>query len=264
MPVALACRRYGTPRPDRPSLLLLHALFGAAINWHGHARHFAAQGWHVLAPDLRNHGDSPRAPDMRYAAHAGDLRALLEREGVARCIPVGHSMGGKAAMALALRHPARVARLVVVDIAPVAYRHDFGPVLAALRAVDLQRIASRREADAAMARFLPEHAVRQFLLLSLVRDGEGWRWRLGLDEIAAHMDQITGWDLTCPPAAPAPALFLRGARSDYVLPGHEGAIARCFPAHRIETVPAAGHWVPAEQPERFRAAVDDFLAAERR
>ncbi len=259
-PVALAHRDYGAPRPDRPALLLLHALFGAGLNWHSHARHFSAAGWHVVVPDLRNHGDSPHVADMRYAAHAADLVALLDRLGIARCIPVGHSMGGKAAMALALRQPARVDRLAVVDIAPVPYGHDFSAVLAAFRAVDLARPRSRREADAAMVAHIAEPAVRQFLLLNLVREGDRWHWRLGLDEIAATMPHITGWDLACPPQYPGPALFLRGEHSDYVQDRHRPAIARCFPSHTLRTIPGAGHWVPAEQPAAFRAALAEFLA----
>lgn len=253
-------REYGVARPGQPSLCLLHGLFGSGINWHGIARRLESD-WHLIVPDLRNHGRSPHHPVMTYPAMAGDVLALLERLGIGAFIPVGHSMGGKVAMTLALHHPEHVPRLVVADMAPVRYAHDFSDVFAAFRAVQLEHLRRRSEADAQMARHIPDAAVRQYLLQNLVQDGEEWHWRLDLEVLERSIDIIGSFDEPCHLPFPGPALFLRGALSDYVRPEHEPRIRACFPAARIETLPGVGHWVYAEDPEGFTSRLQAFLAA---
>ena len=257
-PRALALRC--DARGEGPGLVLVHGLYGSGSNFRRHAARLADH-YRVLSPDLRNHGRSPHDPDMSYPAMAADLADLLEREELARAALVGHSMGGKAAMALALTRPERVSALVVVDIAPVRYDHDQAGILEAMRGVDLGRIASRNDADRQLAATIEEPAIRQFLLTNLERADGQWRWRLPLDLLAAALPEILGFPDELGEPYPGPTLFLHGERSDYVLAEHRTAILQRFPNARMEAVPGAGHWVHAEAPERFEEALRGFLAA---
>jgi esterase len=245
---------YGAPG-DQPPILIAHGLFGSARNWGVIARRLA-EGRHVLAVDMRNHGESPWSDSHSYADLAADLAEVIAAHGSTADV-VGHSMGGKAAMALALTHPGAVRRLVVADIAPVAYGHSQQPMIDAMRAVDLARVESRRDADAQLAAIVPEDGVRAFLLQSL--DVAGRRWRLNLDALSAEMPLIVGWpDLSG--SFGGPALFLSGALSDYVKPEHRDTIRSLFPATRFAKIPGAGHWLHAEKPREFEAALRAFLS----
>ncbi len=258
--VELHYREYGRYRDDRPTLVLLHGLLGSSVNWHGIARRLEAR-WHLLVPDLRNHGRSPHDPAMGYPEMAADLRAFIERQGLEDAVWIGHSMGGKAAMWLALAWPERAAGLVVVDIAPVSYDHGFENILAAMAAVDLERLGSRSDADRQLAVRLPDAGLRQYLLQNLVQGQGRWRWRVDLDLLREAMAAITGFE---PPAGgtyPGPALFVYGSDSSYVTPAHQRRITELFPLARLRMIPGAGHWLYAEQPERFVAALEGFLGA---
>ncbi|HDP88402.1 MAG TPA: alpha/beta fold hydrolase [Thioalkalivibrio sp.] len=256
--LSLHVRDYDATRDGTP-VVLLHGFLGSGVNWHSIARRLN-EAWPVLVPDLRNHGQSPHATAMDYPAMAADLAALFEARGIERAVLVGHSMGGKLAMEYALRHPDQVARLVAVDIAPVRYHHGFEAVFRALRAVDLARIASRRDADAMMQPVLETEGLRQFLLQNLEKTDAGWRWRIDLDILQAAVPVIQD----APPALEGrqfegPARFLYGARSDYVTDAAEPLIRRHFPQAGLEAIPAAGHWVYAEQPQAFLEALWRFL-----
>jgi len=245
-------------RGDGPPLLVLHGLYGAGTNWRRHVG-WMRERWRVYTPDLRNHGRSPHARPMDYDAMAADLVALLDAEGHDRAAVVGHSMGGKAAMTLALRHPQRVHALVVADIAPVGYgNHGHGNVIRAMRELDLAAIQSRREADAALAGTIPEKAVRQFLLTNLERRDGGWGWRIPLDILAEALPDIEGFpDIEA--KWPGPAFFIHGARSDYVDEGGRRAALRLFPEARFESIPQTGHFLHVEAPDAFGEAVSAFL-----
>lgn len=245
---------HGAPG-DQPPILIAHGLFGSARNWGVIARRLA-EGRHVLAVDMRNHGESPWSDSHSYPDLAADLAEVIAAHGGIADV-VGHSMGGKAAMALALTRPEAVRRLVVADIAPVAYGHSQQPMIDAMRAVDLAHVESRRDADAQLAAIVPEEGVRAFLLQSL--DVAGRRWRLNLDALSAEMPLIVGWsDLSG--SFGGPALFLSGALSDYVKPEHRDTIRRLFPATRFAKIPGAGHWLHAEKPREFEAALRAFLS----
>ncbi len=247
--------RHGQPT-DAPPLVIAHGLFGSARNWGAVAKRLAARR-EVIAVDLRNHGDSPRDPDASYPALAADLGAVIDAAG-GRVDLLGHSMGGKAAMALALTSPGRVARLIVADIAPVAYGHSQIGYVRAMQSVDLGRVARRADADAALAAAVPDPALRAFFLQSLAVGPEGARWKLDLATLADQMPSIMGFpDLAG--RFDGPALFLTGGGSDYVRPEHWPAIRARFPAARRETLPGAGHWLHAEAPGPFAAAVEAFL-----
>ncbi|MFQ5623971.1 MAG: alpha/beta fold hydrolase [Paracoccaceae bacterium] len=241
---------------DRPPLLIAHGLFGSARNWGVLIRRLADDR-QVIAVDMRNHGDSFRSDDHSYPALAGDLAQAARPYGQVDLL--GHSMGGKAAMVLALGEPALVRRLIVADIAPVAYSHSRADLVAAMQALDLNGLTRRGEADARLKETIPDAGVRAFLLQSLDFSGDAPRWKLNLPSLSANMDNLTGF----PPVEGrfgGAVLFLSGAASDYVKPGHRAAVGRLFPKAHFQTVPGAGHWLHAEKPREVEAAVRVFLA----
>jgi pimeloyl-ACP methyl ester carboxylesterase len=240
-------------------LVLLHGLFGQSGNFGAVQRRLAAGGRRVIALDLRNHGASPQAPGMDYRTMAEDVRETLESLGVLPCAVLGHSMGGKAAMALALAHPDAVARLCVADIAPVRYRPQLATYAAAMRDLPLHPDLTRAEADAALAPAVADAGERAFLLSNLVL-GAAPRWRVGLDHIIAGMDDIQDWPVA-EGTYTGPTLFLAGARSDYVRQEHRPAIAALFPSAKFVTLKNAGHWLHADDPEGFLAVVEAFAPA---
>ncbi len=177
---------------ELPPVIIAHGLYGSGRNWASIARKLAASGRRVILPDMRNHGRSFRHPVHDYPALADDLARLVDHAG-GRADVVGHSMGGKAAMVLALRHPGKVRRLAVIDIAPVAYDRTRMPIIEALRAVDLDKVHRRRDAEALLAAHIDDPALRSFLLHALDLGGDRPRWRLDLDALAANMDVIMGF-----------------------------------------------------------------------
>ena len=243
----------GTPA-TQPPLLIAHGLFGSARNWGVIAKRLSADR-HVISVDMRNHGDSPWFDSHQYVDLAADLAEVIAAHG-GRADVLGHSMGGKAAMALALTQPDLINRLIIADIAPVAYTHTQAHLIHAMRAVDLSVIEKRSDADAALARVEPNAGVRAFLLQSL--DVKARKWRLNLDALEAAMPDTVGWqDIDA--QAQMPTLFLSGADSHYVLTEHRAAIKRLFPNARFAKIPGAGHWLHAEKPREFEAAVTAYL-----
>jgi pimeloyl-ACP methyl ester carboxylesterase len=255
----LATHRFPARAPaGQPPLLIVHGLFGSARNWAAIARRLSGPR-DVVTVDMRNHGDSPWMPAHDYPAMASDLAQVIAAEGRAMDV-LGHSMGGKAAMQLALEQPALVARLVVADIAPVAYGHDQTPHIRAMQALDLTGLQTRGEADRRLAAAVPDPSLRAFFLQSLDLRADPPRWRLNLDVLAADMPRIVGWPGT-PGRFDGRTLFLSGADSGYVRPGHRAAIQAQFPKARFVRLPGAGHWLHAEKPQEFAETVEAFLAA---
>jgi pimeloyl-ACP methyl ester carboxylesterase len=245
-----------TAAGEGPVVALLHGLFGSARNLGGVQRALAAR-YRVLSLDMRNHGASPHHHVMDYATMAADVLETLAAEGALPAAVVGHSMGGKIAMRLALTAPDQVRRLVVADIAPVQYPSHFGAFTAAMLTVPDH--ATRRQADALLAPVVQDPAIRSFLLHNF-RPEQGWG--VGLQEIAGALPAIESWDATG--VYPGPSLFITGARSDYVKQADQPAIRALFPAARFVAIKDAGHWLHAEQPEAFAATLAAFLAPELR
>jgi esterase len=242
----------GSGRP----VVLLHGLFGAARNF-GTVQRALAPLFRVIALDARNHGGSPHGAGMRYATLAADVLETLAALGVAQTAVIGHSVGGKIGMALALMAPERVGRLLVADIAPVTYRHDNAAIADVMRAIPMQPGLTRAMAEEALESAVPLASVRTFLVQN-IQFGPQPRWRIGLDEIAAAVPDLEGWD-TPSGTYPGPTLFVAGARSDYVLPEHRAIIRVLFPAARFVAVKNAGHWVHADNPAGFLSVVEAFL-----
>ncbi|MCU0855995.1 MAG: alpha/beta fold hydrolase [Rhodobacteraceae bacterium] len=236
---------------DRPPLLIAHGLFGSARNWGVIAKRLSGTR-RVVAVDMRNHGDSPWSEAHDYPAMAGDLAEAID----GRWDVLGHSMGGKAAMVLALTRPEKVNRLVVADIAPVAYGHTQAHLVAAMEGLDLSALATRSDADRALSAAVEDAGVRAFLLQSL--DLREKRWRLNLGVLGREMPKILSFP-DIEGRFDGPVLFLSGATSSYVLPEHRDRIRALFPAARFAKIPGAGHWLHAEKPREFEAAVAAFL-----
>ncbi len=257
MTFRLAAVEYG----NGPALAILHGLFGSGRNWATIAQRLAARR-RVIALDLRNHGASPWAEAMDYAELADDVRATLQALGHRRFALLGHSMGGKAAMVAALRHAEDIERLVVVDIAPVAYPPRHLEHVRAMRALDLGRLTRRSEVDSGLAAAVADPAERAFLLQNLVLNDGPPRWRLNLAAIERQMELLAGF-----PAMPqgavyrGPALFIAGGRSDYLLPAQEADIRHLFPDARVARIADAGHWLHAERPQAFLDLVEPFMAS---
>lgn len=248
---------HGTPTAEQPTLIIVHGLYGSGRNWGVIAKRLSDTR-HVITPDMRNHGNSPRAATHSYPDMADDLSALINHIGgpVDLC---GHSMGGKAAMALALTRPALVRRLVVADIAPVTYPHTQQMMIDAMRSVDLSTVTRRAEAEDQLGAAGVERALQSFFTQSL--DLPNKRWRLNLDVLEGEMDKIIGWpdDLTGP--FNGTTLFLSGGASDYVQPAHRTQIKSLFPNAHFAKIPGAGHWLHAEKPRPFEASLRAFLDA---
>ena len=243
--------RYGSPT-GLPKLLIVHGLFGSARNWGAIAKRMS-DSREVITVDLRNHGESPWSDAHDYPDLAADLAEIAHAEGGALDV-LGHSMGGKAAILLALTAQSLVGRLLVADIAPVAYAHSHDGLIAAMRAIDLSQIDSRGAADAALAESIPDPSVRAFLLQSLDLRADPARWRLNLDVLDREMDKITGWpDVTG--QFDRPVLFLSGGGSNYVLPEHRSVIKSLFPNAKFAKLPNVGHWLHAEAPRPFEASL---------
>lgn len=243
---------------DGDPLVLLHGLFGSGTNLRGLAKRLAGAHRVILA-DLRNHGRSPHTPGMTYMDMADDLDALLGHLKADRADFVGHSMGGKAAMVLALTRAQRVRRLVVIDVAPVVYKHSYTALIGALRKLDLSRLRSRGDADSALATAVPDEATRMFLLQNLVSEAGRFRWRLNLDALERHMDVIVGFPELPGRRFHGPALFVAGEQSDYVRSEHESRIVDLFPQARIAQISGAGHWVHVDQPTALFETLQGFL-----
>lgn len=249
-----------TPDPALPPLVIAHGLYGSGRNWGVIARRLADRR-EVVAVDMRNHGASPWSDTHDYPAMAGDLAEAIRRLGGTADL-LGHSMGGKAAMQLALTEGAGlIRRLVVADIAPVAYTHDQTQHIHAMRSLDLTGLSSRGEADRRLAAVVEDPGLRAFFLQSLDLKAEGGpRWRLNFDALAAAMPQIVGWPGTAG-RFDHPTLFLTGADSHYVRPEYRDTIRALFPVARFARLPGAGHWLHADRPREFEETVRVFLNA---
>ena len=246
---------YGATTPH-PALLIVHGLYGSARNWGAIAKRMSDDR-RVIAVDMRNHGESFRAESQGYPAMAADLAEVI-RWIAAPVDVIGHSMGGKAAMQLALTEGGLVNRLVVADIAPVSYDHSQAHLAQAMRDLDLTGLSTRSEADRRLSLRISDPSVRAFLLQSLDLKSDPPHWRLNLDVLERDMDLITGWPGT-EGHYDGPALFLAGAESDYLQAADRPRIKALFPKAQIAKIPGAGHWLHAEKPREFEAALRAFL-----
>jgi len=249
----LFSRQQGQGKP----LIILHGLLGSSDNWHSLGKLFA-ETFSVYIVDQRNHGQSPHSDEFNYKLLTEDLEEFIKENKIEKPHIIGHSMGGKTAMNFAVKNPTGVDKLIVVDIVPKKYvvRHD--RLIEGMKAIPLEEITSRAEAEVALAGYESDPAVRQFLLKNLARDGEGkFVWRVNLTAIDQHL-QETGEGMIYKGFFDGPTLFINGKKSDYYKDGDEVLIKKTFPQSQI-TFLETGHWVQAEKPQEFSQLVLQFL-----
>jgi esterase len=241
-------------------VILLHGLFGSATNLMAVAR-CLEKYFTVIRMDLRNHGKSAHSDQMDIPAMAEDVVGAMDALDISSAHLLGHSLGGKVAMQVAITQPERVRRLIVADIAPVRYGRSHDGIITALLALDLRSLKNREHADQLLKKDVPERGIRQFLLKNLMRDGsDGWAWRMNLAVIAELYDNIL--DAPSPELFNGPSLFIRGGVSDYIRDENRTPMMRQFPNMYFETIPKAGHWLHAEYPAIFNSLVEEFLRAD--
>ena len=251
----LFCKQYSE---EGEPLIILHGLFGNQGNWGQHAKIFA-NTFRVYGMDHRNHVRSEWEDGMTYDVLANDVRETMRLHGIHSAHFIGHSMGGKTAMQFAMTWSNMVKKLVVVDIAPVAYEPHHNEIFEGLETLNLDLIDSRMDADEILSEYVAEKSIRDFLLANLMKDEEGnFYWRMNLDAIRKAYNDL----IAAPPSTNAFAgetLFLKGEKSNYILKKHEKDITRRFPRAVITQVDGAGHWLHSEQPEVFQSTVYKFL-----
>ncbi|XP_023252841.1 protein ABHD11 [Seriola lalandi dorsalis] len=246
-------------------LVFLHGLFGSKSNFHSIAKSLVQRtGRKVLTVDARNHGNSPHSSVLTYEAMAGDLKHLLAQLRIEKCVLIGHSMGGKTAMTTALSQPGLVERLVVVDISPAqtTTRTNFRYYIQAMQEMkissDIPRSTARRMAEDQLRSLVKEHSVRQFLLTNLVEQNGHYTWRVNLEAISAHLDDIMSFP-SFNTRYEGPTLFLGGASSAYISSDDYPEIQRLFPVADIQYIPDASHWIHADKPLDFISSIISFL-----
>ncbi|PCI48467.1 MAG: alpha/beta hydrolase [Alphaproteobacteria bacterium] len=243
-----------------PGLIILHGLFGSASNFRTLARQFG-EHYTVYCLDLRNHGASPHDGDVSLTAMAADISEFMDSHHIENTALMGHSLGGKVAMQMALTYPHRISKLIAGDIAPVTYPHHHDRIFKGLNAVTRHGPASRKEAGGILADYVEIPEVRLFLLTNLVRTKDGsLAWRINVDGLARGYEHIAGKPHGTPYTRPA--LFIRGALSDYVKDAYFPAIYELFPAAEMSTLAGTGHWLHAEKPKEFAEIMLKFLGRE--
>ena len=246
-------REFGQGSP----VIILHGLFGFSDNWQTIAKGLSDNHL-VVTPDLRNHGRSPHAPAHTYPEMAEDMRSFMEQHWMFSTALVGHSMGGKVAMQLALSYPDMVERLVVVDIAPGGAEDNHSSIFDALSSMDLSKMTARQEAETYLAERIPDAGTRQFLLKNITREEGGrFTWKMNLPVLRAHYS-----DILAPVSGEPfdkPVLFVRGSRSDYIKDSDFPLIKSLFPQAEIATIEGAGHWVHADKPAELLTILKNFL-----
>ncbi len=252
--VSLSTTELGTGTP----VLILHGLFGRKRNWQAIQKRLADDA-HIVTADMRNHGDSPWSDDMSYPAMAEDLAQLIRSFDAGPAFVVGHSMGGKAAMALALSEPELLRGLMVIDIAPVPYDHSYQPYIEAMRGVPLDELERRSQAEEYMTDGIPDPGIRAFLLQNLGQDERGLNWQVNLDAIENGMTEILDFPAHLGEPYEGPAHFLRGEKSDFVEDAQIPLIENLFPMAEVTDIPGAGHWVHAEKPDDVIRSIREFM-----
>lgn len=256
MPVHLHYNSIGSGKP----VIILHGLFGSSRNWQGMAGRLG-HGHRVITVDLRNHGQSGQAASMTYPEMAEDVLSLIKQQALENVTLIGHSMGGKTAMTCALLQPDAIARLVVLDIAPVAYHHRYGKLFYAMQNLPLEKIRNRNEAEHLLNEMINDVKLSRFLLQNLVRTAAGYRWRINLATIQNNAEHISNFTLPVPHAIyDRPALFLGGKGSRLLQPVHHPATMALFPAARIELIDRAGHMLHIEEPDIVLDRICRFIA----
>jgi pimeloyl-ACP methyl ester carboxylesterase len=251
----LYAREYGAG----PPVIILHGLFGFSDNWQTIAKGLSGEHL-VIVPDLRNHGRSPHLPTHSYPEMAEDLRAFMEEKWIFNAVVIGHSMGGKVAMQLALDHPDMVDKLVVVDMAPGKAVDNHSGIFEALMGMDLSQFSDRKQAEEYLAERVPDMGTRQFLLKNITRGDDGhFAWKMNLPVLWKHFPDILA-PVSGPNPFDKPTLFVSGSRSNYIKDEDWPLIQSLFPQAKLVTIEGAGHWVHADKPAELLAVLSAFFS----
>ena len=243
---------------EKKLVVIAHGLFGSGKNWRGVAKKISDLGRKVIVVDMRNHGSSFWHKSHRYEDLAMDLKNLLTAFGDSADI-IGHSMGGKAAMALALLYPQCVNRLVVVDIAPVKYAHDQLGYISVMENVNLSLVNNRKDLDSQLALKIDDPILRAFFSQSVdFSQGNEKKWLLNLSSIKRNLPYIMNFPKLNAEAL-CQSLFMRGSLSNYVSDKYLSNIEKYFPNYQVATIEGAGHWIHAEKRSEFNHKVIRFL-----
>jgi pimeloyl-ACP methyl ester carboxylesterase len=241
---------------NKRPIVILHGFFASVRNWRACAEKLS-KDYCVYAIDARNHGASPHHSLMDYHVMASDVMRFIEEQEIAQVNIIGHSMGGKTAMWLALNYPEYVDNLIVVDIAPISYSHSFTPLIHSLKQLSLASLTNRKQAELQLAQSIPELSYRQFLLQNLLLINGSYQWRIDLDIFERNGDNIIAFPNT-DNLSPfyGNTLFIAGEESNYIPPNSTQSL---FPCAKLCTISHAEHWVHVQQPDAFIKAVTDFL-----
>ena len=244
---------------DKPKhLLILHGLFGQSDNFATLAKQFA-ELYTVHAIDLRNHGRSFHLDDMSFDAMSDDILNYLNHHQIEECYLLGHSLGGRSVIEFSYKHPEKVEKLIVADMAPKAYPPHHQGIIKALNSVDFEQIAKRSDVEEVLKQYIPDLGTRQFLLKNVYHAENGqYAFRFNLKTLTDSYNEMVGGNLTNG-IFDKPTLFLRGEKSDYILDSDFELIHKHFPNSEIKTIPNSGHWVHAENPKAFFDFVVEFL-----
>jgi pimeloyl-ACP methyl ester carboxylesterase len=240
-------------------LLILHGLFGSSDNWQTFAKQISEKGYSVILADLRNHGRSPHADEFDFVVLSNDVFETLEQAGFKECCVLGHSLGGKTAMFLALNHPQCVTKLIVIDIAPKKYPVLHSKIMEGLTAVNVSSLASRKEAEEKLSHFVTNESEKQFLLKNLYRTEENtFAWRFNLGSICSNIEKA-GEAVPEDNIFSKPVLFIRGEKSNYISEEDFNEARKTFPEAKLLTAPGSGHWVHADNPGWLADILLNFL-----
>jgi len=251
--MTLNYKRIGNGQP----IILIHGLFGSLDNLGRLARHLS-EHFDVISIDLPNHGLSPHIRSIDYLSLSQSLNNLILSLSLTNVHVVGHSMGGKVAMQLALDHPQLIKSLIVADIAPVTYSNRHAKIFAALKAINLASLTNRNQAMEVVTSHGIDAGTAQFLLKNLAKNEDGFFWRCNIDNLQQSYPQIIA-GLSGEKTFEGPTLFIKGEKSDYILSDHRPAIMQYFPKANAKIIQGTGHWLHAEKPASFNKIVNDFI-----
>lgn len=264
----------GTCLQDAP-LVIMHGLLGSAGNWRTTAPKLSAHR-RILSLDVRNHGASPHVEDMRFGACAEDVLSTMDARGVDKAIVMGHSLGGKIAMAAGLKHPDRILAVISVDMSPFNYAlSDDGwtgvsSIVDACARVPMSEFRSRSEVDHFLKPLIPDYTTRAFVMQNVIVETrvdpltgakkQSVEWRCNLPALHRALGRIAGFDIQAPIVSyPNPSLFIGGGNSPYLTAKQKPTVERIFPSNEWVTIPGAGHWVHVEKPNEFVDIVKEYL-----
>ena len=240
--------------------IILHGFLGMGDNWKTHAKNLSEKGYCIHLVDQRNHGRSFWSDKFDYEVMVNDLLQYMNCHRINQCVVLGHSMGGKTAMAFALQYPDRVQKLIIADIAPKYYAPHHQQILVGLSTLNLEEVSSRKTAAEHLENFIPEAGTRQFLLKNLYWVSEG---KLGLRTniaVLKNASEAIGAAIKSQNQYYQPTLFLYGENSNYINPKTDIEILQYFPKAEMIEIKGAGHWLHAEQPLLFFKTLIQWLA----